>query len=60
MSTLWNPRKPLNQPPFYGRVAVRDTTANTVAELTAKAVHKVAQFDRLAHTKKFGLRAKVN
>ncbi|MBU0813564.1 MAG: hypothetical protein KJ852_12050 [Gammaproteobacteria bacterium] len=57
--SLWNPRRPLNQPPFYGRVAVRDTTTTNLAESAAKVAHKGAQFDRLAHTKKFGLRAKV-
>ncbi len=60
MTTLWNPRKPLNQPPHFGRMAPRDTPFRDDAITAAAVAHKGAQFDRLTHTKKYGLRAKVN
>ncbi len=59
MTTLWNPRRPLNQPPNFGRVAARDTPDRDYASTAAAVAHKGAQFDRLTHTKKYGLRAKV-
>ncbi len=59
MSTLWNPKKPLLQPPHFGRVAVRDIPTRDDASTAAAVAHKGAQFDRLTHTKKYGLRAKV-
>jgi hypothetical protein len=58
--SLWNPRKPLNQPPSFGRVGTPDTpTPSDYTATQAAVAHKGAQFDRLAHTKKYGLRAKV-
>jgi len=56
---LWNPRKPLSQPPGYGRVAARDSIKRDDAAAAAKLAHSGAQFDRLDHTKKYGLRAVV-
>ena len=58
--SLWNPRKPINQPPHFVRIAARDVSARNDADNAAKSAHLGAQFDRQAHTKKFGLRAKVN
>lgn len=57
--SLWNPRRPLTQPPHFGRVAARDTPDRDYASTAAAVAHKGAQFDRLNHTKKYGLRAKV-
>lgn len=57
--TTWNPRKPLNQPPHYGRLTDRTTTTKDAAQQAAKIAHNRAQFDRITHTIKYGLRATV-
>lgn len=49
----------LKQPPHFGRIAARDVSTRNDADNAAKSAHIGAQFDRQAHTKKFGLRAKV-
>lgn len=54
--SLWNPNKPLTQPPHYGRVMPRDVLPK---HDPARVAHNNTQFDRLTHTKKYGLRAKV-
>lgn len=46
--SLWNPRRPLNQPPHYGAItAVKGTpTSNPIAESEALAALKEAQRGR--------------
>lgn len=56
---LWNPKRPLNQPPSFGRVTAQDNPSRNYAQACAEVAHKGAQFDRLDQTKKYGLRAKV-
>jgi hypothetical protein len=57
--SLWNPKRPLNQPPSFGRVTAQDNPSRNYAQACAEVAHKGAQFDRLDQTKKYGLRAKV-
>jgi hypothetical protein len=57
--SLWPRNKPLAQPPSFGRVTTPDNTARDYAAASAQVAHKGAQFDRLTHTKKYGLRACV-
>lgn len=58
--SLWNPSRPLNQPPNFGRVATPDTpTPSDYTANRAAVAHKGAQFDRLAQTQKYGMRARV-
>ena len=54
--SLWNPRKPLNQPPAFGRVQAPDATP---AYDRAKVIHQAAQFERIAQTRKYGIRHEV-
>lgn len=54
--SLWNPRKPLNQPPVYGRIQAPDPTP---PRDPAKAIHVSAQFERLIQTRKYGMRHEV-
>lgn len=56
MSTLWNPRKPLNQPPAFGRIQAPEPTQ---AYDRAKVIHQAAQFERLTQTRKYGIRHEV-
>lgn len=54
--SLWNPRKPLNQPPAYGRIQAQDQTP---AYDRAKVIHQAAQFERFTQTRKYGIRHEV-
>lgn len=61
MSTLWNPRKPLNQPPHFGRVGMQITPPARVSRAEHDALRAVqtAQFEREHQTLKYGARATV-
>lgn len=59
MSSIWPRNKPLSQPPGFGRVTAQDNPSRNYAQACAEVAHKGAQFDRLDHTKKYGLRAVV-
>ena len=55
--SLWNPKKPLNQPPHFGRVGQqREPTPK--ADAAARAVRE-SQFKRQDVTKRLGQRAVV-
>ena len=56
MSTLWNPKKPMNQPPAFGRVQAPDAIP---AYDRAKVIHQAAQFERITQTRKYGIRHEV-
>lgn len=55
--SLWNPRKPLTQPPGYGRVGYQSTPEPKAD--ASKQIVQAAQFERLAATRKLGQRAVV-
>lgn len=38
MSTLWNPRRPLDQPPGFGGIAQASPPSSTPAERIARAI----------------------
>ena len=60
MTTLWNRKKPLSQPPHYGRIGYQPEQAKACPIATdATAVVKGAQFDRQAKTIKYGGKAVV-
>lgn len=59
MSTLWNPRKPLTQPPHYGRIAAKDKSLRDDTQTAARLAHTQAQFARWEKTSRIGLRAVV-
>ena len=54
--SLWNHKKPLNQPPAFGRIQATDTTP---AYDRAKVIHQAAQFERITQTRKCGIRHEV-
>ena len=55
--SLWNPKKPLNQPPHFGRVG-RQREPAPKADAAARAVRE-SQFKRQDVTKRLGQRAVV-
>jgi hypothetical protein len=57
--SLWNPRKPLNQPPHFGRVATRDQIKRDDVSTGVKSAHQAAQFARYEKTSRVGMRAVV-
>lgn len=58
--SLWNPKKPINQPPHFRKVSAQPEQAKACPIATdATAVVKGAQFDRQAKTIKYGARAVV-
>ena len=60
MTTLWNRKKPLSQPPHYGRIGAHPEQAKAcpIATDTTAAV-KGVQFARQAKTIKYGGKAVV-
>lgn len=58
MSTLWNPRKPLNQPPHYRRGAAREIRADPAVAAAIRSI-KAAQFARDDARLRHGNRATV-
>lgn len=58
--SLWNPRKPLNQPPHFGRVgAQHERTQPDQAQKDAARAVATSNFDRAHITRKQGMRAVV-
>lgn len=57
--SLWNPRKPLNQPPHFGRVAARDSSNRDDVQTAARMAHQEAKFSRYEKTIRHGDRAVV-
>ena len=57
--SLWNPRKPLTQPPHFGRVAARDFTKRDDMQTVVRMAHREAQFARYEKTIRHGDRAVV-
>lgn len=59
MASLWNPRKPLNQPPHFGRVGRQsDAKPDATARAAERAIH-AAQFARDHAAQRFGGRRAV-
>jgi hypothetical protein len=59
MTTLWNPRKPLNQPPHFGRVGAKpENRPDASAREAERAIH-AAQFARDEATQRVGGRRAV-
>ena len=48
MTTLWNPRKPLSQPPHYGHVGHPEQPKSTPADLAVSGA-KTALFEAHEH-----------
>lgn len=60
MPTLWNPKKPLNQPPGFGRVGCfANPSKPCQAEKAAKDAINSAQFARERATQRVGGRRAV-
>lgn len=59
MTTLWNPKKPLNQPPHFGRVSGKTEIKRDDVATAAKRAHQEAQFARFEQTTRLGQRAVV-
>lgn len=57
--SLWNPKKPLNQPPHFGRVGAREEVRRDDLQTLVKAAHTAAQYERFEKTKAIGIRAVV-
>ena len=57
--SLWNPRKPLNQPPHFGLVAGREEIKRDDVAAAAKSAHQAAQFARQEKTTRLGGKAVV-
>jgi hypothetical protein len=57
--SLWNPRKPLNQPPHFRLVAGRDEIKRDEVAAAAKSALQEAQFARAEKTTRLGGRAVV-
>jgi hypothetical protein len=57
--SLWNPRKPLNQPPHFGLVAARSEIKRDDVAAAAKNAIQAAQFARTEKTTRLGGRAVV-
>ena len=55
--SLWNPKKPLNQPPHFGRVG-QQREAAPKTDAAAQAV-RASHFARMDTTRKLGQRAVV-
>lgn len=55
--SLWNPKRPMNQPPHFGRVGQQREPAPK-ADAAARAVRE-SQFKRQDVTKRLGQRAVV-
>ena len=59
MTTLWNPRKPLNQPPHFRSMGTDPSPARDDAGTIAANTHRGAQFERHEKTARRGGRAVV-
>lgn len=56
MTSLWNPRKPLNQPPGFGRIGRQsDDKPDATARAAERAIHS-AQFARDLAAARVGVR----
>ena len=58
--SLWNSRKPLNQPPHFRSMGTDPSPARDDVATLAENIHNGAQFDRQQQTARRGGRAVVN
>lgn len=58
--SLWDPRKPLNQPPQFRSMTVAAKIVPDEIAAKANSVHQASQFERQEKTLRYGMRAVIS